>query len=466
MPAPDATVATVVLLTGAETALLHLLTAEVAGSFERAPMGWGWLWALGVVAFSLPRVLHGAGLERLYPLLLGLAIVASVLLAVHNYGYPAVALWDAAWLSDAASAAVKRGGGTDRNVLLAVVTVLVVWWRQVRRETPSSDEASALFGIGPLAVAGLMVLALFTWGITGERIQAAAWNVAAFFALALLALAYTRWIETPQRSTGGRAAIASWVGSTTGPLVVAVAVTIALSGLIFGTFGPVVSVLAGMLSTVVLFIIVLIVTVLQWLTYAAAALLSGVLSAFNIRVPAARPPTPPSTTEATQRDMAERLAQGPDWTVWLFALLVAILVLWLLARMRPRYRRKGEGIVARESVWERPHLGGKLRALLRRRPARAEDPLRALAADPAWRHTVEVRRAYRDVQHLYEQEGRGRPPAQTPSEHAAAHPTGSLAELAALYNQARYSTRPAPAELADRARALRRAIRDGLRGQG
>ncbi|MEJ7653744.1 MAG: hypothetical protein WKH64_10625 [Chloroflexia bacterium] len=45
------------LLTGAETALLYLLTAELVGSLELAPLPWPALWLVGMFAFVLPRAL-------------------------------------------------------------------------------------------------------------------------------------------------------------------------------------------------------------------------------------------------------------------------------------------------------------------------------------------------------------------------------------------------------------------------
>ncbi|MDP9352538.1 MAG: DUF4129 domain-containing protein, partial [Chloroflexota bacterium] len=63
------------------------------------------------------------------------------------------------------------------------------------------------------------------------------------------------------------------------------------------------------------------------------------------------------------------------------------------------------------------------------------------------------------VQQLYARRGQGRSPAQTAREHANAQASEALGELADVYQQARYSTRPAPAELARRAKELREAVR-------
>lgn len=456
------TAPTVALLTGAETALLYLLTAELAGGFESAPLGWGWLWALGMVAFFAPRALRESLPDRVHAAAMAGMIAATVLVAAWVADASGRAPWDLSWLADAARSLLAF----DDRMILLLLAVLLVWWRQTQRLTPDSSAAEFLFGVGPFAVSALVMYGLAIWGIDGERIRDAALHVAAFFLLSLLALAYTQWLETPQRDAGGPA-LASWLGTSTLPIVGALVLTAVVSALIFGSGGPVMAAIQRVFATIAFVALAAVSAVLTFVAGIVAWIFAGLTSGSNrgpnnTRLPdLARNPTDPE-----QREILPRLVELPEWAGSLLGLLLVLLAVWALTRLRPGRDDAREAGVAKESVWKRPDLGEKLRALLRRRPARADDPLRALAADPAWRHTVEVRRVYRDVQHLYEREGQGRSPAQTPSEHATAHPSGPLAELAALYNQARYSTRPAPAELADRARALRRAVRDGLRGRG
>ncbi|MDP9379119.1 MAG: DUF4129 domain-containing protein [Chloroflexota bacterium] len=455
-----------VLLTGAETALLHVLLAEIAGSFGASPLGWASLWALGLLAFFLPRALHGLP-SRLYTFLVGTTIALTVLLGVYVTSYPNQPLWSADWLVDALTPAAFRPSSALSNPFLVALTLLGIWWRQMVRETPGSDAAQATFEWGAVPVAGLLIAGLAIWG-TGPQLQIVIWRIAAFFILTLFVLAYTRWIETPQRASGGRSALSAWLGASTLPVGVAVLLTLGLSALLFGTVAPLIDLATrAVLSVVVLItlgvarVLTFLGWVLAWLLDQAIRLLRSIFPGLGVRP---REVTlEPDQADRIRREVSEGLVSLPDWLVWAVVLLAGLLAVYALTRLRPRRESMAGVPVSRESVWERPDIGAGLRGLLGRLRRRGDDPLRALMHDPAWRHTAEVRRVYRDVQETYAREGRGREPSQTAWEHAASQPSPALAELASIYQEVRYSTRPAPPELARRARELRAQVRGELR---
>lgn len=449
------TLVMVLLLTGAETGLLYLLSAEMAGSFARAPLGWAGLWALGMTAFFVPRALNGLR-PLAYTLLLATAITFTLILVVYLSSYTHRAPWDAGWILDALNAAILRPSTALRSVPLLIVTVIIVWWRQIYRETPGSEAAEFLFRLSPVAVLVLVIGGIAAWGPGGAEIGTLAWRIAASFLLTLLALAYGRWMETPKRGPGARSTLFGWLGSAMLPILLAAGLTIGLSALLFGTVSPVLSFLVNAVLGIVLLLFVAASTVLTWLAWALAQLVRALLETFNL--PSFRLRERPASvedTEETRRELAERALQLPEWATWTAVLLVALLVLWALTRYGPRRDTVSGPAVVRESVWEPPEVGKSLRGLLGMFRYRSGDPLKDLLHDPTWRHTAEVRRAYRDVQHLYARHGRGRPPAQTAREHANTQPSEALGELASVYQQARYSTKPAPPELARRARELR-----------
>jgi hypothetical protein len=442
-----------VLLAGAETALASAALAEVVGSFDAAPLDWAWLWAVALLAFFLPRALHGLP-SGLYSVLVAAAAAGSVLLAVHARSYPDAPLWDPAWLADAVAPIAFRPTVAVRDPLLVALVVLAVWWRQMARETPGSEAAETIFRFGPAPVAAVLLGALAVWG-SGEELRAVTWRVAAFFLLTLLALACTRWIETPQREPSGWASLPAWLGATALPLGLAALLTVGLSALLFGTVGPVVAFLSRAVLSGILLVVSVMVAVVAWLVWALAQVLELVLRIFpglGRFVP--RRPYQPPPGEAARREVSERLFAAPDWLLWVAVLLVGALALYALTRLRPRREGLAGPAVSRESAWERPDVRGGLRKLLNRARPRAEDPLRALLRDPTWKHTAEVRRAYREVQRMYARRGRARAASQTAREYAGSHPSAALDELTALYQEARYSTRPAPPELAQRAREL------------
>lgn len=461
------TAVVVALLTGAETVLIYLLTAELTGAFDRAPLSWVHLWIVGLLAFFLPRTLHGSR-GPIYPLGIAAAVIAVSLFSIWVACYPSWPLWGAAWVEDAIRALSGEPNAASRNIPTLVVTIFGLWWRQNARETPGSDAAGSVFRWGPVPVAVLCLLGIQVWGARSAEMRSVTGYVAAFFLLCLLALAYARWNETPTRSAGRVTSLLTWMSASMLPVLLALAVTSALSALLFGKVAPVLALLGRGVLTLLVGALVIAVTVAGLLAWAVVLLIRWVFSLFSGTM---LPPSPAPGTDESRRQLQElvqRYMEVPPVVLWTGLGLATLLAVYALTRLRPRRESTAGAAVIRESVWEAPDPRAALRSLVktftRRLPTRAQDPLAALLADPTWKHTGEVRHAYRDVQASYARAGRGRVGSQTPREHAKAHGAPELAELAAIYGQVRYSTRPASESLARRAKELRDSLVQGRHG--
>lgn len=452
------------LLTGAETALLYLLTAELVGSFGLAPLPWPALWLVGMFAFVLPRALAGVKRSVVYTACIVAAIVLTVLVAVHTAAYPSYFLWDSGWVVDFVRSLAGLPSAAERNVWLVFVSIAAIWQRQVAREAPGSDAAGRLLRFGPAPAALLGVGSASLWGARGPEAWLAAVYIGAFFVLCLLALAYIRWRETPERSASRRGAVALWISSSLAPIVAALLAASLFSALFFGGVAPVLAAVGRGVWTVVMWILLAVGLVVGLVVWAAIIALRWVVSLF-VSGDGGRPPPPPQADDAQRRldEAARTIGAVPTWVVWAAIALGVVLVLVLITRYRPRRETTLGNGVERESAWESPDVLAALGGLLRRRSSRRRrDPLDDLLADARRRHTVTIRRAYRKAQRLYLRAGRGRTVDQTVGEHARREPSAALRELSALYEEARYGDAPADEAAARRATKLSAAIQSDL----
>lgn len=457
------TATTATLLTGAETALLYLLSAELGGAPGRAPISWPALWALGLLAFFLPRALSGAP-STLYFGVLAPALVGTVLLVVHSAAYPSQPLFDTGWLSDAIYAVAFRPAEAERSVPLAVAMVLAVWWRQAVRETPGSDAVGAALQLGPVPVLLLALIGAGRWGGSGSEMMLVVAYLAAFFLLTLLAAAYTRWAENPAREGNARA-LAAWLAAAVLPVVAVTVAAAAVASMLFRSAGSALGFLLDWVLFAVGWVLAAVSTVLATVVWAVLYLIVAVVRSLGIGHPA--PPQRRATEDPLRQLEALRQNSPSEPAPFFWALLVLLLLvlIYILARYRPRRETlSGSGLV-RESVWERPDLSLLARGLrdrLRSLARGEHDPLRELLADPEWRYSAQVRAAYRDAQRSYSALGAARLACETPAEHAGRVGSGSMVQLVSLYEGARYSGRPARPEAAAEARALLRAVRTEL----
>lgn len=448
------------LLTGAETLLLYLLSAELAGGTDRTPLSWPALWTLGLAAFFLPRSLSGAR-TVLYLGALGAVLVASTALAVHSAAYPHHPLLSSGWVRDAARALEFRATDAQRSVPLTVALAAAVWWRQTARETPGSDAAGAVFRAAPIPVLLLALIAAVRWGGSSPETALAVEYLAAFFLLSLTALALARWVENPAAGASARSLLA-WMTASVVPIVAAVAGAAVLSALLFRTAGRTA---ASILEAALLgigWVLVAVSTALATVVWAVMYLIVTVVRWLGIAHPAA--PRRQATEETLRRlaELPRNNPRDPTALFWVLLTLLLLVLIYVFARYRPRRETlAGRGLV-RESVWERPSLTGLTRSLqqrLTRLVASRRDPLRQLLADPLWRYTAQVRMAYREALRRYTDGGAARHAGETPREHARRVGSESLLQLTLLYEQARYSGTPCTEDAASEAHTLLAAIR-------
>ncbi len=245
-------------------------------------------------------------------------------------------------------------------------------------------------------------------------------------------------------------------------------------GLLFGSLlggdiaAALLTPLLGVLQAVgfVLFVIA------QVLAFLAAGLFELLLGWMG-RVPPP-PPTPTPTPVAGQGNPWEELrgqaAQSPAGNPILLAvigtLVVALVLFWLVRKVLQSAdrRRRLLGGGERESLFNWRAALDSLANLMPTRPVPEPDSLLALAANPAYRHTVRVRRAYRRTLAQAAALGTARRPAQTARDVLpalqSALPTARapLAQLTDLYTATRYTTTPATPAEADAAEAAANAV--------
>jgi hypothetical protein len=145
-------------------------------------------------------------------------------------------------------------------------------------------------------------------------------------------------------------------------------------------------------------------------------------------------------------------------------LILALFLLWLFWSPGRR-RRATAGEEDRESVWEWNMLPDLLAGLRGGRGAAPlPDGLAALARDPRYRYTVQVRQIYRQVLDLAEARGVPRPFPDTADELLPAlervlpGDPAPLRTITAVYDAVRYRTHPATADEAAAAAAAWQAV--------
>jgi hypothetical protein len=192
-----------------------------------------------------------------------------------------------------------------------------------------------------------------------------------------------------------------------------------------------------------------------------------------LRTPGDKPPPPPPAPAVDIQKYLQQLAEHDTaaradyaWLGFVGVAIVAIILL-LVARaaLRSAQRRRHDlGGGQRESLLDWAALVRSLQPQRAGGAAALPDPLLLLARDPAYRHTVRIRRAYRAALARGAARGVARLPSQTASEAlpalqgalpAARDP---LATLTHLYDATRYTATPAAPEDAEAAERAVRAL--------
>ena len=180
-------------------------------------------------------------------------------------------------------------------------------------------------------------------------------------------------------------------------------------------------------------------------------------------------PTPGPDLNAQIQNLLQQQPEGapPDTTlITILGVIIVAIIAALLARAvlgSAQHRRRALADGERESLLDWRTV---LQSLIPHRAAStpAPDPLLALGRDPAYRHTVRIRQAYRQALARAATRDIARAPAQTADEVLPTLQTGfpaaraPLADLTRLYDATRYTATPALAADADAAERALRAL--------
>lgn len=336
---------------------------------------------------------------------------------------------------------------------------LLAGWRGSRLGVPTAaSEVQRRFTRGLLvllALVGAAQLPSFDAAARGAATLAAI----AYSACGLLALALMR------DAAGGRS---GWRQ----PLWLALLTLLphGLALLLAGALSDDAAALIGQVYGAAVGVIVLLLTPVAALLFAAAEALARLLP----EAPAGQPPvllqTPAPLADPSELPGAAAAAGAPDLAVlgWAGAIIALAALAALLARRGRRSRREQGEAEERDSVWSwgqaRDDLAG-LAARLGGRPRRAlspdEEALQRLRGDDP---RARVRRAYLRIVARAAQRGQARRPAQTPAEYAAAL-AGAVAphqseldDLTRSFERARYRSAAPTTDDAARAEAAAQTL--------
>lgn len=445
----------VLLTTLLDVVVWHLLINMLTGTRVYLP-----LWPLLAVAvgghllaFLLEyRNISGA---RSDSLLFGLAVI-SVLFVVWQALYSNVPFWDVNWVGSFVGAVLALRYPAWPALALLLFTGYL-WNRAINTDAKRPPNVTIRFEFALIVLIGFGVARIFDGGIemVGPVNRALFW----FFLVGMLALALrraqmegtrsrpvfsTRWLLLSLAVVGGLL------------LVGALLATVFSRDLGAVLFQPVLVVL-GLIGWVLW-------TVFTWFIEALFWLLNPLFDFIR---------------NVTGNGAVPRITLVPGWLQQLQAhqstnpstldpllpvigglvLLLTLFLLWLFWSPGRRRRTVAPG-EERESVWDWSMLPDLLAGLRgKHRAAPALDSLEALARDPRYRYTVQVRRIYRQLLDLAETRGVPRPFPDTADELLPALERvlpGDPAPLRAItdvYDTVRYRNTPATADEAAAAAA-------------
>lgn len=365
--------------------------------------------------------------------LLGLGILGSVLLAVHQLLYAETGFWNLAWLGSIFSGLKREELSQDVFLFLLV---LFLWWRGLvlAQRRLDSESVSFRFRLGVVSIA--VTTALSNLVLSWPHYQ----FVFIFFFASLLGMALARAEEVGQQYGGSHLPfdlgwLTTLVSASLFVLLLAIGLAALLTGENIGRFlGPLWEVFAIVIIGVgyVLGWIAQIIIALLWpLFQMLADALSGsgkpLLTLPEAPKFVAEPREPLLTIEQQELARAASKIGG--------ALLLVLLVVLTLQRLRVLNGRRRDEV--RESVWEGANLSDRLRDLLLRGRKGLDDMADALSRTLLGRLFVAltIRRIYALLGALAEERGYPRVPHETPYEYlptlAKAFP-GSDADVARI----------------------------------
>jgi hypothetical protein len=346
--------------------------------------------------------------------LLGLGILGSVLLTVHQLLYAETSFWNLAWLGSIFSGLKREELSQDVFLFLLV---LFLWWRGLvlAQRRLDSESVSFRFRLG-------VVLIAVTTGLSNLVLSWPHYHfVFIFFFASLLGMALARAEEVGQQYGGSHLPfdlgwLTTLVFASLFVLLLAVGLAALLTGENIGrllrplweVFAVVLIGVGYVLGWIAQLIIMWLWPLLQFL----ADKLSG--SEFLIELPEApmlvpEPREPLLTVEQQELTRAAGKIGG--------ALLLILLVVLTLQRLRMREGQRRDEV--RESVWKGANLSDRLRDLLLRGRKGLGDMADALSRTLLGRLFVAltIRRIYALLGALAEEQGYPRVPHETPYEY-------------------------------------------------
>lgn len=346
--------------------------------------------------------------------LLGLGMLVSGLLVVHQLLHAETRLLDSAWLVDVFSDLQQNVGSHD---VLVFLLVLFLWWRGLvlAQRRLDSESVAFRFRLGLVLLALTLVLAgsILPWPYH--------YLVFVFFFAGLLGIALARAEEVGQRYGGSQSPFGlGWLVTL---VAAALAVLLLAGGLATLLTGESIALLLVPALQVLRLILIGLVYVMALI---AQIVITPLLALFRqheigrFLEEFARKMTPPEAFEMETQSRespftAEQLALVQAIGIIGGVLLLLLLVALSLRRLRAQAgRRRDEG---RESVWEGVHLRHGLRDLLRRGRHRLDEAANALGRFFAART---IRRIYAHVSALAAERGYPRAAYETPYEYLPA----------------------------------------------
>jgi hypothetical protein len=399
-------------------------------------------------------------------------LVASVIVRLEHY--PTAQGLD--WVGPLLGALAATIGQLSRPVL-GFALALYAWWRGVRlgSQTPGFTEVESAFrwGIGRLAVFGLVMALATRPGQLPAMEGATTPYVVGFFFVSLLALALAR-LESLRTRTRTPSLNTQWLA-----VLIVVAAGVVLLALLVGQLvsfdvllvatRPLFDLLGQVLLLLVYAIVIPLSFVIEWLIYLVLSLLQA-----NGNRPPPQPPQPTDIDNLLQRFFAEQVP--PELLVALKGLGAALLLgiaLLLVARGLARWRPSSADADAtneeRDSLWRAAEVWARLvawvRRLLRRDALRTTTSVSLGAVSPEITSSVApttVRQLYARVLRAGEAAGVARAASTTPLEHepalnGALDPERVVTELTGAYVRARYAEERFSLDEVD---ALARAVED------
>jgi hypothetical protein len=350
--------------------------------------------------------------------LLGLGMLVSGLLVVHQLRHAQTGLFDPTWL--AAIFRDLRQAILSHDVI-AFLAVLFLWWRGLllAQQRLESDTVVSRFRMG------LVMLAITTM-VSGFILPAPPYQfVFAYFFVSLLGIALARAEEVGQQYGGSRSPFAlGWLAILVAASLIVLLLAAGVATLLTGenvsllvepmwmALRDVLTVLAYGLVTVGAWLVRVLLTIVQDVFELDLSRLGRLL---------APPPGPELPAEPGEPMFApEQLALARAVGVIGGVLLVVAGVALSLRRLRARAERRRDE--ERESVWEGAHLGQGLRDLLRQGRRRVDEAAAALARSRLGRlfAALTIRRIYAHANGLAAERGYPRAPYQTPYEYLPA----------------------------------------------